>query len=433
MKKKVYIYPNGATIIYTKDKRNNYSAVYAGFISGSIKNEQNGVAHFVEHMMFKQTEHLTISDINKERSVITSLNASTGRNDIIVRFCQTNRLFERAMKLVADMLLFTDYDSKEIEVEKQVIKEEYTIKLDRINHDISSQATYNFTNALQPQETLGSHEDIEKISKDHLINYKQKNFGLNNFIISYCGNFSFRKVKKMVEKYFLSKLKETSEAEKNQLVPTIITSEPKLVVHTNDSQKVEVFCGFRHNFEPMNYFDEDLIEFLNRFFNRGANGWHNKLRDEGLVYMCKTESTVYMNKENNAMYVFRFTTNKDNLTRCFELIKDCVKNITTTDLPDENFEDIKNNKIYSYDEIHSPNKEIRANSNLRQYLTHGKLRKQIKLKRKIKRIKNLTKYEFKEYANKVFAKLNEPYVVIMSGYKKEELLSYDEIVKILND
>ena len=148
--KRVYKYDNGATIIYQRDKRLNYSAVFAGFISGSCKNEHNGVAHFVEHMMFKNTENLTNEQIDNENRIITSFNASTSMSRIIVEFSQTNRLLDRAMKLSAELLLRPKYLPEHIEKEKGVIKEEYLRKIDLIHTSLSAQISYNFTNVLRP-------------------------------------------------------------------------------------------------------------------------------------------------------------------------------------------------------------------------------------------------------------------------------------------
>ena len=112
---KVYKFSNGATLIYRHDKRANYSAVEVGFVCGSIKNEKNGVAHMLEHMMFNKTENLSKEDINRERSVITNTNAATGRNTIVVTFFKTNRLFDRGLKLAKEMLFNVTSDEQLLE------------------------------------------------------------------------------------------------------------------------------------------------------------------------------------------------------------------------------------------------------------------------------------------------------------------------------
>ena len=88
------------------------------------------------------------------------------------------------------------------------------------------------------------------------------------------------------------------------------------------------------------------------------------------------------------------------------------------------------NKIYSYDEMHAPPKEIRAASNVREYIGHGKLREIVRVKKKVKRLKKLTKADFIKFASDVFKSKEEPYVVIMSEKSSNELMTFEDIKKI---
>jgi len=428
-KRKIYKHSSGAVIIYQKDRRLNYSAVEVGFMCGSIRNKENGIAHFVEHMMFKNTKNMSLENINKEMSVLTSFNASTGRNAITVSFHQTNRLLDRALKFASELLFNSEYKEEHMQTEKQVVMEEYTRKMDRLNRDISMQVLYGFTDALKPEETLGNFDDITKISAEALEKYKAENFTINNFVFSYCGNMSFCKVNKMVKKYFLEKFVSESQ-NKNISVPHLLTSEPKLIVHTNDDKPVKVFCGFRYDFDQLNYYDEDMTGLMHRLFRFGAMGWQNALRDNGLVYGCGSRTTVYGNESKNAFFGFDWATSKEKLFRSFEVLRNSIDYLLAGNISDEDFEDIKNNKIYMYDELHAPPKEVRADSNLRGFIAHGRLREIVKTSKKIKRIKNLKKEDFVGYAKKVFELISEPYVVIVSNNKAEELINYEEIKSI---
>lgn len=80
MKPKIIKLKNGAHLIYIHDARNNYSAVEAGFIAGHASNPANGVAHFMEHMLFKGTKTKNAEQFNEAKeAIVPSLNAYTSK------------------------------------------------------------------------------------------------------------------------------------------------------------------------------------------------------------------------------------------------------------------------------------------------------------------------------------------------------------------
>ena len=428
-KRRIYKYPNGATLIYQNDKRLNYSAVIAGFLCGSIKNEQNGVAHFVEHMMFKKTKNLTLHEINKERSLITSLNAYTNTNLIMVDFSQSNRLFDKAMNLTSDILLNSVYDNELIDNERRVISEEYKRAIDNLNQEIEHQFAKHFTNALTQEQRLGTDDDLVKITASTLINYTNKNFCTENFILSYCGNFPFRTIKKYTKKYFISNI-QTNELLKNDFFPIKITNPPTLVIHHNENNQVKVIIGFKYEFNEEDKKQSILDTLLANNFNYGINQLYNRLRNEGLVYSSSSFIPIFDDKD--AMFCFRFATSQDKIQRCLEVAKESINTLINNEIPDDDFENSKNSEIYAYDEMHSSKKYNRAKFNLNYFLDHGTLKKPIKSKKSIKIIKKIKKQELQDYAKTIFNASKHPYVVIMGNVKKEQLPTYETILSIFN-
>ncbi len=428
MKRKIiYKYSNGATLIYQKDKRLNYSAVIAGFLCGSIKNEQNGVAHFVEHTMFTKTKNLTLDEINKERSIITSLNAYTSTNLIAIDFSQSNRLFDKAMSVTSDILLNSVCDDELIENEKSVISEEYKRAIDNLHHEIGQQFGKHFTNTLTLEQRLGTVDDLANIDANTLINYKDKNFCIDNFILSYCGNFSFRKLKKYVDKYFIPNLQK-NESLKNNFYPIKITKEPSIIIHHNENNQARVLIGFKYEFDEENKKQTLLDTILANYFNYGTNQFYNKLRNEGLVYNSSSFIPVFDDKD--AIFGFSISTSQDKIQRCFEVLKSCIDSIIKNDIPDDDFKNSKNSEIYAHDEMHGSMKYNRAKFNLNHFLTYQSLSKTMTSKKTIKMIKKIKKQELQDYAKTIFNSNNLPYVVIMGDVNEEQLPTYETISNI---
>ena len=91
MKDKIIKLKNGGVLIYSKNKLNNTSAVEVGFSVGAFSDKKPGVAHFLEHTLFKKTKNRTNFEVDRDRNKITFLNASTGLDFLVLKFTRTNK------------------------------------------------------------------------------------------------------------------------------------------------------------------------------------------------------------------------------------------------------------------------------------------------------------------------------------------------------
>mgnify|MGYP001811007504 CR=1 FL=1 len=87
--------------------------------------DQQGMAHFIEHLIFKGTERRTnFQVLNRLENVGADLNAFTTREDTSVYVSIQERYFARAAELLADILFRSVFPLKEIEKEKAVVIDE---------------------------------------------------------------------------------------------------------------------------------------------------------------------------------------------------------------------------------------------------------------------------------------------------------------------
>ncbi len=121
-----HILSNGLQLIHKPDTS---AVAYCGLVinagSRDEADAEQGMAHFIEHMLFKGTEKRRSSHIiNRLENVGGELNAFTSKEETVVYATVLNEYFERAMELIADITLHSTFPQKEIDKEVVIIVDE---------------------------------------------------------------------------------------------------------------------------------------------------------------------------------------------------------------------------------------------------------------------------------------------------------------------
>ncbi|MCI4669329.1 MAG: insulinase family protein [Bacteroidia bacterium] len=201
----VYELQNGLRVIYkyipyTKTVHCGY-AINAG--SRDDMEGEMGMAHFIEHMIFKgTTKRKTFHILNYLESVGGDLNAYTTKEKTFLYASMVSEYFERATELLTDITFNSTFPEKEIVKEKQVIAEE-------IDHyrNIPDEAIFeDFDEMLYPNHSLGhpilgTKDSIGTFTKDKVKNHLNRSFIQGQVVYSIVGNVSKKKVEKVISKY----------------------------------------------------------------------------------------------------------------------------------------------------------------------------------------------------------------------------------------
>ena len=430
MKPKIIKLKNGAHLIYIHDARNNYSAVEAGFIAGHASNPANGVAHFMEHMLFKGTKTKNAEQFNEAKeAIVPSLNAYTSKNLMMVTFTRTNALFDKAMELVGEMLTANKLDKKEIENEKGVIKEEYRMRVDHSSRDLSFVHTGTLSQSqLTDEQILGSPDDIDAINLKLLDNFKNSNYFAQNFIAAYCGNLCELRVKNAFNKYFVARLKSRPDYQ-TKVIDIKVDKTPDLTVRTNTEQLIKMRLSFVMNVPYLEgkrrYENRCIAEFL----NKNKSSLFNTLRNKGLVYTVNATSRYMFDTK---LLNITLTTGKDKLSRCLNEVAREINAIAGGKITAADLDTIKANLKYKADEEVRGAKSEMYDAALDEYVNEGKGSiYTITKHQRLKAMKQITLEEVNAYAKKLFNKNNPPYVTIMGKAKKSELPTYAQILETL--
>ena len=166
--------------------------------------ESGGIAHFVEHMLFKGTLTRTAEDIAQEiDSVGGQLDAFTAKEYAGYYIKVLDEHLPRAVDILADVVLHPALDAGDIEREKKVILEE--IKMvedtpDDLVHELFTESFWDGHPLGRP--ILGTRESVEGLTGDALRRYFERVYTPGNFVISAAGNLEHARVRELVESAF---------------------------------------------------------------------------------------------------------------------------------------------------------------------------------------------------------------------------------------
>jgi len=173
--------------------------VHAG--SGDESSENNGIAHFLEHMLFKGTTTRTAKIIARSlESLGGGLDASTGKE---VSFYAANVLSENidtAVDVLADMLHNPLFDKNDIELEKQVVLAEMASAQD----DPEEMVVDHFYKNIFPRHPLGYfiygvEENIRRFTRHDLQSFKNARYRPNQTVVSAAGNIDHDRFVDLIE------------------------------------------------------------------------------------------------------------------------------------------------------------------------------------------------------------------------------------------
>jgi predicted Zn-dependent peptidase len=166
--------------------------------------EINGVAHFIEHLLFKGTKNRTALDIAREIDYVGGvLNAFTCREYVCYYAKVLNEALPKAVDLLSDIFRNSLFDSVEIEKERKVILQEIWMLKDNPDHYIHELFCQNFWKS-HPlgMSIIGTEESVAKLSRDILLENRKERFRAENIIIAVAGKVVHKDLIKLLENLF---------------------------------------------------------------------------------------------------------------------------------------------------------------------------------------------------------------------------------------
>src|SRR5450432_2992349 len=200
------VLPNGLVVLTETMSHVRSVSVGVWIRNGSRREvrEENGLAHFMEHMVFKGTERRSAEAIAREMdSVGGMLDAFTSKDQICFNAKVLDEHLPIAFDVIADLVLRPKFDSEDVKKERQVVLEEIKMDLDNpeyLLHEI-------FTRGFWPEHPLGrpilaTPATVGNFSREALRNRFQQWFAPDRLVLSAAGNVTHERVMELVEKEF---------------------------------------------------------------------------------------------------------------------------------------------------------------------------------------------------------------------------------------
>lgn len=165
--------------------------------------DNNGISHFIEHMLFKGTKTRSAHDIAELfDSIGGNVNAFTSKEYTCYYAKVLDEHVELGLDILSDMFFNSVFDPEELNREKKVVIEEIKMYEDTPDdqiHDLIAQASFK-QNALG-YSILGSDKVLESLTRDHILDYIQNRYTIENTVITIAGNVS-NSIIEMMEQYF---------------------------------------------------------------------------------------------------------------------------------------------------------------------------------------------------------------------------------------
>lgn len=198
--------PNKIRVFFTPDERLR-SATVGVWVSAGCKNENadnNGISHFIEHIVFKGSNKRTGFQIAEGMDEIgASVNAYTTKE---YTFFYTRALDYRiltAADILFDMLTCPRLDEKDIETEKGVIYEEISMCEDDpsdVCYELNEHKLFEGDNL--SREILGSFDSVKGITKEKILSYMKNFYVGENIVIGVSGSFNEEEMLQKINEYF---------------------------------------------------------------------------------------------------------------------------------------------------------------------------------------------------------------------------------------
>lgn len=278
--------------------------------------DQVGLAHFVEHTIFKGTKKRTAYRvISRMEDVGGDLNASTSKEETCFHSSFLSADYPRAVELLADIFFGATFPDKEVEKEKSVVFEEINYYKDTPSEQIFDDfEELVFQNHPLGKNILGKKSDVKKIKRASILDFIAHNYTLNNVVLASVGQISTKKLVKLCERYFGATPVPQLERTRTPFVAYRPTYKEvkKSIAQTN-----VVMGNVAYSVK-----EDKRVPFLLLNNILGGQGMNTRLNmsvreKKGLAYTVESYYTAF---SDTGLFSIYFGCDAHNRDRCFDLI-----------------------------------------------------------------------------------------------------------------
>jgi len=261
--------------------------------------DRSGIAHFVEHMLFKGTATRSAEDIAQAiDSIGGQLDAFTAKEYASYYIKVLDEHLPTAVDLLSDIVMNPNLASEDLDKEKKVILEE--IKMvedtpDDLVHELFTQHFWEGHALGRP--ILGSRESVESFTTDILRRYFETSYVAPNLIVSAAGNVQHAQVRDLIARAF-EKLSSARLPYEDEL-PRVL---PQVIARAKELEQSHVVLGTSSY--PQNHADRYVSYIMNTVLGGSMSSrlFQNVRERRGLAYAVFSGLSAYRDAGNITIY-----------------------------------------------------------------------------------------------------------------------------------
>ena len=338
----IYTLPNGIKVVH----KYRYGAVahLSLMVNTGMRDEladENGLAHFVEHMLFKGTKKRRAYHIlSCLENVGGELNAYTTKEETCIHASFLKEYYNKAIELISDVAFNSTYPANELEKEKEVIIDEINSYRDNPAEEICDEFENNLYRGHEMgRNILGTTELVSGFTRNDLCDFIKNNYSTDKMVVATIGDIPFGKFKNKVMAHFGDYKQTTTSFHRSQFqqLPTFTKIEER-----NSHLSHCIIGGLAYHID--NPKKMQMILLNNILGGPGMNSRLNlNIREKyGFAYTIESQYNAYSDTGNFLIYM---GVDPNSLDKTIELVHKELKKMKDNKLGTIQLSNAKNQLI----------------------------------------------------------------------------------------
>lgn len=387
---------NGIRFIHIPSKR--VAAHCIVMINTGTRDElpcEHGMAHFIEHVMFKGThKRSSFQIINRLEEVGGDLDAFTTKEDTCVYTIFLPTYFERAIELLSDIVFQSSFPQKQLEREKEVINNEINSYKDSPAELIYDEfEELIFDGHPLGRNILGTAESLKTFNTNSINQFCQRTYNTDQIVVCVAGDIPYSKALNAFNKYF-AVIPENKRRWKRKPFKKFVPFQKTLVKNTFQAHCIIGTLAYSYKHK-----DRLTLHLINNILGGGSSNsrLNMALRErKGLVYFIDSGYNTYY--DSGVAYIY-FGTDKGKLDKALSLVLNELKKIREIPLTAKQLS-IAKKQFYGQMALAFDNQESLAMNLTKSFMVFKKIDDLEHIQKEIERI---TAEDIMRVANDIYA------------------------------
>lgn len=356
MTNKIIKFDNGLKYVHIPTKNDMISigfVVKVGSRDETTKN--NGISHFLEHMLFKGTKKRNTDKLLSELDKFgTSYNAMTSYDYTAYELHGNKQDAYKLVDIFIDLYLGANLYQKDLEKERGVIMEEYNM----VSNDLDEYIQNTLMNEIFGGSSLGfsiigEKKNILNFKRKDLVNYRNKFYCPGNTTFITVGNIDSKKM----SNYLYNKVRRECNSDISRLHIIPVQDQPRLnLTNINGKGQVHITFGFHHN----GYLHDEEYNLVSKIVATSlASGSSSKLFNVlrtkcGLAYNC---SSYNMELEDTSVFIIKSAVDEKRCDIAIEKVLEILFNFVKKGIDNDELKRCKKSLI-NQDKLNQTNMDL---------------------------------------------------------------------------